>query len=233
MSFDPLQEATTIVGEREFFVFGFGDIPDEYYTTHHEPVTESDLLGMEVTWTPLPILRQGVKKTHRAQPESTRLVLPVVSSFISLVAQGGLDAIQVTIIRGFGDDYANDYRSPWWVGFLEDINVGTKTLSGNLRSVEVLFDDVFPKIFHQPGCNNALFDSTCGLNPNTFVRTQTVTNIQGDGRIITVDGAIPVNDTDTLGKMRKKRHRGCLETHHPTSGPRLRFAHPDPESLHR
>lgn len=202
MPFDPLQEATTIVGEREFYVFGFGDIPDEYYTSYHEPITESDILGVETTWIPLPVIRKGIKKNHKAQPEQTQLILPVTNSFISLVAQGGLDAIQLTIYRGFGDDYVNDYRKPWWVGYLQDINVGTKTVSGNLRSVEVLFDDVFPKVFHQSGCNNALFDSVCGLNPASFIRTQTVTDIQGDGRIIVVDGAIPTNDTDTLGKMR-------------------------------
>lgn len=204
MAFDPIQEARAVTGEREFYVFDFGtEYGKEFYTTHSEQVTESDLTGVSVTWTPLPIVRKGVKKKHTVQPETTRLVLPVTNSFVSLVAQGGLDAIQLTIYRGFGDDYANDYRKPWWFGYLEDINVTAQIVSGNLKSVEVLFEDVFPKVFHQSGCNNTLFDSVCSVDPATVEITRNVTDIQGDGRIIVTDGAIPTNDTYTLGKMRK------------------------------
>jgi len=202
MSFDPIQEASTIVGEREFYIFDMGELPNEHYTTHHEAVTESDLTGAPVTWQPLPILRRGVKKKHTAQPETTKLILPVLNSFVSLVAQGGLDAIGITIIRGFGDDYANDYRSPWWVGFLQDITVSTDIIEGNLRSVESLFEDSFPRLFHQPGCNNTLFDPVCALNPALFLITRTITTIAGDGRLVDVDGAIPTSDFYSLGRMR-------------------------------
>ncbi|MBL4769485.1 MAG: phage BR0599 family protein [Rhodobacteraceae bacterium] len=202
--FNTLQEASAVVGEREFYVFDFGEsYSKEYYTTHHSVVTESALTGTSITWMPSPILRKGVKETHTDSPGSTQLVLPVMPSFVSLVAQGGLESVKLSIYRGFGDDYANDYQSPWWVGYLQDITVNVNTVIGNLKSIEVLFDDSFPKISHQPGCNNTLYDSVCGVDPALFTISRTVTSISGDGRVLVIDGAVPPDDYYTLGRVAK------------------------------
>lgn len=197
MTFNAKQEAVAIVGETEFFEFDLGTHL-EYYTSNRLKT-----VAFGRTWLPLPVKRSGFDKNQNPDPQRLRLLMPVRPSFISLVTQSGLDKIKLTIIRGFGRDYVNDYRNPWWVGWLKDITVGVTTLSGNLETVEGFFDDPYPKVRHQAGCNNTLFDETCGLNPASFMIVRTVTALASEGRIVTLSGAIPANDYYTFGQMRK------------------------------
>lgn len=202
MTFDARQEAIEVVGETEFFIFDLG-IAVEHYTTARLPVTTNVFTGSTETYLPLPVRRVGLTKKHTTQPDTTKLVMPVKPSFISLISQAGLDKIGITIVRGFGTNYAVDYQNPWWNGFLVDVTVGINIMEGNLHTSEALFKDVFPKIFHQSGCNNALYDSVCGVNPASFTITRTVTDIQEGGRIVLFDGAIPTNDFYTQGWIKR------------------------------
>lgn len=198
--FDPKQEAVEIVGETEFYEFNLGT-SIERYTTNKKKIN-----AFGADWTPLPIIRKSIRKDFNPTGAKTQLILPVRRPFVDLVAQAGLDTIQVKIIRGFGRDYMNDYRNPWFVGFLTDITVGIDVVTGNLETTETLFKDAFPKVYHQPGCNQTHYDQSpngCGVNPAAFLETRTVTSVGAGGRLVSLDGTIQPNDYFTLGRMRK------------------------------
>ena len=201
MTFNAKQEAIEIVGETEFYEFSFGNGEIvERYTTRRRPT-----VAFGFTWTPLPIVRVGINDTQNLEPQAIKLRLPVRTPFMDLVAKAGLDALVIKVIRGFGDDFINDYVNPWWVGLLEDITIYRNVMEGNLKGAESLFDTVVPKILHQAPCNNNLFDVLCGLNPLSWMVTRNVTSITNEGRILVLDGAIPATDYYTAGRIRKHK----------------------------
>lgn len=202
MSFNSEQEAIEIVGESEFYIFDFGGYPSEHYTTRSTPVITDVFTGVEEVYTPLPIKREGIRRKQE-DPEESSLIFPKTDTIVQLLLAGGLDTIRLTIIRGFGTNYASNYRNPWWVGDLVNVTVGATAVKGNLRSSDVLFDDTFPKVFHQPGCNNTLGVSPCPASLASYLETRTVTAVAAQGRLVTLSGSVPAKaDYFSLGKMR-------------------------------
>ena len=191
MTFDAKQEARIIVGETEFYAFDFGGGVVERYTTARRKVTAWD-----EEWTPAPILRGNHTTKQTLEAGQMRLTMPCIPAFVSLIAQAGLDTISVTISRGFGTDYANDYANPWWQGYLADITVTPTAVAGNLRSIESLMKSVGPGVLHQAGCNQTLYDQSeygCGVDPSGYIEQRTVTAIAEGGRLVTVDGTAPAD----------------------------------------
>lgn len=204
MSFDARQEAAEVVQETEFYILDIGDGDSiEYYTTNRKPVTTSAFTGSPVSFLPLPMTREGLRISPNLQSTKTRVALPVQPAFIDLIAETGIDEIKLTIIRGFGTDYANDYRNPWWLGRIVDLTTTPTKLIGNLESIEKLFEFTVPNIYHQARCNNELGDSVCGVNVVALEETRTVVSLSNGNRLVILDGTPPANDTFTFGKMKR------------------------------
>ena len=203
MAFNAKQEATEIVGESEFYILDIGTNEPEYYTTKRRAVTTDVFTGTTVTWLPLPIKRGGLRISANLQSTKATIALPVRPAFIDLVAETGIEEINLTIIRGFGTDYANDYRNPWWLGRIVSLTTTPTKLVGNLESIESLFDFLVPNIFHQSRCNNELGDSVCGVDVSLLEETRTVVSLSNEDRLVILDGSIPANDTFTFGKMKR------------------------------
>lgn len=196
MPFDALQEAKTQIGETEFYGFDFGTFVERYTTNRRRTFAFGEW------WDPLPITRRGRSSKGDVVADDSRLLMPCRPSFVAVVAETGLETLGCTIIRGFGQDYANDYKVPWWVGYLTEITVTTTSVQGRLRGAESLFQELIPKVMVQSGCNNRLGDQTCGVDVTPSEEFRNVVSISEGGRLVTLDGAIPANDWFTLGQMR-------------------------------
>lgn len=199
MSFNAKQEAIWIVGESEFYEFSFssGEIVERYTTRR----LKTTAFGYD--WTPIVISRVGIDDTQNGKPQKTKIRAAIKTPFLDLVMVAGLDSLDVKIIRGFGNDFTNNYMNPWFVGKLEDITISRNVLEGNLAGNETLFGMQIPTFVHQPGCNNTLFDPVCALDPAAWVITRNVVSIGTENRIIAVDGPIPAADFYTFGRMRR------------------------------
>lgn len=198
MSFETLQEARMVVGETEMYVFDFGGtIGREYYTTNRKrvswtPQTTPVWPDANVLWTPLPIARSSQKTQNKISAAKPKITMPCRPNFVNLLKDGGLDSLFVTIIRGFGTDYDNDFRNPWFRGWLTDLNVTTKLVTGSLQSIEEVFSTRLPRVVYQSLCNNALHDNTCA-EPFVF-QYGTVVSITEGGRKLVLD--ISSNNSD-------------------------------------
>lgn len=188
MTFEANQEARAIVGETELYTFDFGEsIGREYYTTSRKKIvwTPPGSLDSDVEWFPLPVARGSFKTQNKIIASKPKITMPCRPTFVNLLKDGGLDSLFVSITRGFGTDYDNDYRVPWFQGFLTDINVTTRAVTGTLQSIEEVFNTLLPRILYQSLCNNALHDETCG-KPFVFDYA-TVKTITNNGRKIVLD----------------------------------------------
>lgn len=199
MSFDVRQEAWSLIGETEFYEFDFGTA-FERYTSGRRAVT-----AFGERWLPLSLRREGFDEDYTLKPTEIRLIMAVRPSFIGLVTQGGVDAVALTITRGFGTDYASDYRNPWWRGLLTQVSCGVTEAEGVMEDGRALLaDTLFPRVRVSGSCNNELFDSVCGLSAAAFQQTRTVLEIQQSGLVLKLSGAIPgAADYFTLGKIRR------------------------------
>lgn len=195
MTFNALQEATEIVGETEFYKFDFVEFA-VYYTSARKAVTAFSQL-----WRPIPVRRTGLEQSQELDTQRTQFTMPVKPEFADAAAKGGINNITVTIIRGFGTDYAADYKNPYFTGTVTEINVGDTTMTVLVESVMGVLDSQIPSVIVQSNCNNKLYDpATCKLLESSFSQLVDVVAIDSLGTTITTSAllkpdltAAPVN----------------------------------------
>lgn len=215
MAFNALQEAIAIVGEAELYAFDFGGaVGIEHYTTSRKPIvwTPAGWPVANVRWEPLPIARGSSDVNMQPNAAKHSLIMPCRPTFVKQLADGGLDYLGLTIIRGFGSNYDQDYINPWFSGYLSDISVTPKHVSGTIYSIESVFDTQVPRIIYQAECNNTLFDSVCGAQFR--YNYGVVVGISDGGRNILVsfatgqsdlNGSAPAANYYTLGNAWKRK----------------------------
>jgi hypothetical protein len=198
MSYNSQQESVAVVGETELLVFDFGEsLGREYYTTNRKRIlwTPPEALDDNIVWNPLPVSRTSFKTQNKIIASKPKITMPCRPSFVGLLKDGDLDSLFVSIIRGFGTDYDADYRNPYFQGFITDINVTTKAVTGSLHSIEEVFNTLLPRIVYQSLCNNSLHDDTCAV-PFDF-QWATVKEISEGGRKIVLDISAGNGDIST------------------------------------
>lgn len=98
---------------------------------------------------------------------------------------GGFDNALVEIDKVLADTWPNLYTAAYGVinlftGIVADqVEIEDGLVKVSVSSMLRLLSGAFPRNYYLPGCNHALFDSGCTLNPASFVVAGTVSNTGG------------------------------------------------------
>lgn len=183
MSFDSLE--SSLAGSKPVELYAFALGATSYYFTSSE---DSITVGT-TTYVPEAISRTDHAQSIDDRMRTMTITVPttnVVAAQFRNVVPG--QSVQVTILRLQRDDTPTPVTILQYKGFIHSVNFpgDGRIAQVACKTVEAAVNRQCPRFGYSSLCNYVLYDSDCGVDPELFKVTGTVTVVSGN--TITVPG---------------------------------------------
>lgn len=183
-TFDALESSVEESRPVEVYEFALGSDSFRYTSAEDEITLGSDVYAVEA------IKRGPVIQGSDDRDAVMEIMVPALNTFAKKyidIVPGQLASVSIIRVQ-------RDEPTPWtqalvYKGFVQSVKFpmnGQEAVIA-VRSVESTMSRPIPRFTYQGLCNNFLYDSACGVNPDLFKHTGEVTAVSGN--VITVTGA--------------------------------------------
>jgi len=143
-----------------------------YYTSY-----EQEMVFEGNTYKKSPLKRGTITFDDRLKAQRIKISAPLADPMKKYIGNSPIEPTEITVIRVFIDN-----PTFFKIIFRGEI-IGITMVKGiaeiDCESSSLVFKNKLPPVVHQAFCNNRLYDSECGVDPNNF-KVQTTVTISGN-----------------------------------------------------